>query len=208
MNVKVETSRDGATANIDPASGMLAVKGLLVSEFLCPGRVTSRIPKASTKMLPGTLYRVYTGVGIAEPKLVNFASLVVRPTPKYFEKGMDVKRVDLGKKSELIIAVTVLEDVLLDKEEFMFEVSLLNTDKPTELAVVPTNTTADSPGLHARTVKDTQPPQADPKAAQSDAKKVTDWLNTDDGPRGTVKPVLRPVPQKVQGKAEIKPMTK
>jgi hypothetical protein len=208
MNVQVETSRDGATANIDENTGMLAIKGLSVIEFLCPGRVTSKIPRSDTKLLPGTLYKVLTGVSITKPALVNFASLVVRPTPEYFGKGMDVKRVDLGKKGELIVAVTVLEGVMLEKDKYMFEISLAGTEKPTGLAITATSTT-EAKGIlvQAKTIHDNLPPQSAPVASQSDAKKVTDWLNSAEVPTGAVRPVVRPVPQAYRGNAEVKAAT-
>jgi len=101
-------------------NGALRLAAVAVVEFLAPGRVPSLSVRGDLPLKPGVIYKAFTGVSTAFP--IPFLGCTVRASPDAWKFGVEVKRLDYGEQSELLIYFTVLETIRLDQLQLSFEV--------------------------------------------------------------------------------------
>lgn len=183
--------RPGATANRDPATGALILTPVSCVEFLAPGRVPSLSIRGDLPLKPGVIYKAFTGVSSAFP--FPFLSCLVRASAEAWRFGVEVKRVEYGEQSEMIIYFTVLEQMRLDQAPITFEVfdSTLSADSfetqegcrlslpGIKIAIEPVS----SRKIVERPVANpgTQGTANGKQLSEAEAhKKAADWLNTPD----------------------------
>jgi hypothetical protein len=202
MEINVVVSRE--EAKVELKNNTLTLTGVLISEFLCPGRVTTPAPKRELNLIPGTIYRIYTGCNIVKPA-IQAGDIKVEATPEFFAKGMEVKRIGIYK-GELVVYVTVLEQVAFAPGKFMFTGWLLCQTLHDMLlsnvkdAAIP----AGVPVVAAKTIKENVIPQLQAEVKKSDEQRAEEWLAKDSGPSGTTRLAPHPTPKAFTGKAEIR----
>lgn len=190
--MQVITFRDDALAELSQ-KGVLLVRGVLVSHFLSPDRVAPLHTSTEIEFKPRTLYKVYTGIaidGMNNPFMLN-----LRAVSKLFAFGLEVKRVDIEARNEIVVYVTTMTPFKFIKNEPMFEVipvvvAALGAESKGFLEIK-AEATAGTPGtFHKESLhfKETMPDQPavvmqHGNAEAEAAKKVADWINSDD-PRG------------------------
>ena len=112
--------RPGALAEFNPYNGVLRLAAAAVVEFLAPGRIPSLGVRGDLPLKPGVIYKAFTGVSPASE--FPFRTYLVRPSQDCWKYGLEVKRLDFGEHSELIIYFTVLEPLRTDQTQLIFEV--------------------------------------------------------------------------------------
>ena len=111
--------RPGALAEFNPYNGVLRLAAAAVVEFLAPGRIPSLGVRGDLPLKPGVIYKAFTGVSPASE--FPFLTYLVRPSQDCWKYGLEVKRLDFGEHSELIIYFTVLEPLRTDQTQLIFE---------------------------------------------------------------------------------------
>ncbi|MFA6132432.1 MAG: hypothetical protein WC869_00295 [Phycisphaerae bacterium] len=180
--------RPGAIAERDAATGRLIVTAVSCVEFLAPGRVPSLSVRGDLPLKPGVIYKAFTGVSAAFP--FPFLGCMVRAAMEAWRFGVEVKRIDFGENSELIIYFTVLEQLRLDQAQLRFEIShdclsvctAIDTVEGGRLSL-PGIKIAIEP-VSARRVTERQVMAGQPASQQMTdaeaAKKAAEWLNAPD----------------------------
>lgn len=113
--------RPGAIAEQNPDTGRLEVLAVSCVEFLAPGRVPSLNVRGDLPLKPGVIYKAFTGVSSAFP--FPYLGCLVRPSMEAWRYGVEVKRLDFGEGSELLVYFTVIEQMRLDQTPLRFEIS-------------------------------------------------------------------------------------
>lgn len=183
----------------------LVTRPAVLNEFYVVGGIPNPTPRSEGKLVVGTTYCAFTGVGF--PPVVTALMIVLRPTFAAFrDMGMRVERVDLtGIHNELLVYFTVDRQCEFERGDNLFEFVLLGnalgTDEQPELAA---GAAAASPGFTATTAENrrlVETPnqgggrstrQAPTSEAQADAareKAAREWLSGGDGGKVVAEPV-------------------
>lgn len=206
--MKVSTFRDDAMADVGP-NGNLLVRGVLVSQFTTPARIAPLNVSTEAEFKPGVIYKIYTGLAIDDVK--NPFNLTVRAVISLFKHGLEVKRVDLEERNEIVIYATTMVPFKFVKNESMFEVainlggsfSIAGVEiKPESVAATPGPFQKET--LHLKeVVQAAAQAQGDPAQAASDEKKVKDWLESPDTKGKEIGVETQPVSKPFTGTAAV-----
>ncbi len=190
MSYSFNLHRPGAIAEQGP-NGSLKLAAAAVVEFLAPGRVPSLSVRGDLPLKPGVVYKAFTGVSTNFP--IPFLGCQVRASPDAWRFGVEVKRLDYGEQSELLIYFTVLEQIRLDQLQLTFEVHnwTLEPLDPSAPFGNKEGATLSLPGIKialepstARRVTERPVAKAAPAAptiSEAEAeKRARDWINTPD----------------------------
>jgi len=201
MKLAISVHRDDVIVDQAPNSALL-LRAIVVTTFLSPGRVPTLAPIADLPVVPGNVYRAYTGISI--PGLVVAHQVRVRAAAKAWRSGLDVVRVDVDP--ELVVYFTVRERMTHDRLEPMFELFFPNLRPGTvfDLTLV-TAVSIPTPGLNlalepkGKHVREVAKPVAAAAVTPDAEKAVRAWLDAPDergrvvGGGGTIP---RPMPDK------------
>lgn len=183
--------RPGAIAEHNPDTGRLEVLAVACVEFLAPGRVPSLSVRGDLPLKPGVIYKAFTGVSSDFP--FPYLGCLVRPSPEAWRYGVEVKRIDFGEGSELLVYFTVLEQLRMDQAPLRFEIGHPSLDGYN--VVTQEGPKLSLPGIKialepVSTRKIVERPVANPgtqgtangkQMSEAEAqKKAADWLNTPD----------------------------
>lgn len=188
--------RPGAEIGRNPDTGWVEVLAASCVEHLSPGKVPSLNVRSDLPLRPGVIYKAYTGIVSEFP--LPFPMCLVRAAADAWRFGVEVKRLDYGDGSELIVYFTVLEQLKLNEVPLRFQVYHPCFDGA-EL-VTQTGGSLATPGikiaLEPATARRLVERPANPAGTQGGAngkqmtdaeaqKRAADWLNTPDD-RGRV----------------------
>jgi len=208
--MNIQTFRDDALAEMD-TKGLLKIRGVLVGEFLTPGRIGPLGTKTEVDFRPGVIYKIYTGVaiqGIDSPFKIN-----VRVSDEFFKFGANALRVEIGARNELIVYLTTLESFKFMKQSFIFEASvasdgsILGALETASITLVPSKSIPPPGQVYKEsvTLRDVPRPDSNKAAETHDAaQRVQAWLNEPDTKGkivGEDKPVSHQVDPATSGKA-------
>jgi hypothetical protein len=192
MSINIQLRRDGAKVEITP-DGRAVFPGVGVAEYFSPQRYVPMLPlTAELTLRAGTLYKVFTGLGISRLAFDKIGGVDVRPRLAVFKKcGMRVERVEIDgpKDGEIIVYVTVLGEYAFDKSAELFESFALGQSQPT-LEVLDTPVVDGFVPVATREITEQPRHAAAPKqpeeSDEAKSRKFMEFLDADPKPSQTV----------------------
>ena len=187
--------RETALLEPRPDRSAIALRACCINEYLDLDGAASPALRFAGPLIPGVIYRAYTGIGLS----VKAGELSAEATAESWAFGLQVVRIDTHKSGELLVYFTVLVRTDFKPDVAMFELRrrALLTSQPYD--VTPSDVQASSHSLQlssspGRTIG--AMPQTPKAAAKPATPSLNAWLATDtvgkavEEPVGEIAPVV------------------